>query len=101
MDADRHDAGDQDGHAGEPEDVPEAGDDAENAAIWATVCVMLTNGDPVSRCRKVSWRSTLTSAASSGIATAKATTQTLADASSAGTVRKGWTSTRPTAINPP
>jgi hypothetical protein len=67
----------------------------------AATCVTATTTDLARRRRKASCRLTSVRAASNGIATEKATTQILADASSDAAVRNGCTMTTPTAINAP
>jgi len=57
--------------------------------------------DGVRRPRKASCRLTITGAARSGIATANATTENMADVSSDGAVRNGCTMYRPIRIKPP
>jgi hypothetical protein len=71
------------------------------AHICATTCVMVTSTDLVRRRRKASCRLTSSTAASSGMATEKATTQILADRSSEAAVRNGCTMATPIAISPP
>jgi hypothetical protein len=65
----------------------------------ATTCAILTSTDLVVRRRKASCRLTTTRAASSGMATEKAITQTLADRSSLAAVRNGCTRTTPIPIS--
>jgi hypothetical protein len=62
---------------------------------------MVTTLGFAARRRKASWRLTITRAASSGMATAKATTQILAVRSSDGAMRNGCTMYTPIAINAP
>jgi hypothetical protein len=64
------------------------------APVCATTCAMATRTDLALRRRKASCRLTITRAASSGMATEKATTQILADRSSDAAVRNGCTMTR-------
>ena len=71
------------------------------AASWATAFATVTVTDVVRRPRKVSCRLTIASAARSGIATANATMQTVADVSSDGAVRNGCTMYTPMRIRPP
>jgi hypothetical protein len=61
---------------------------------------MVTRTDLVIRRRKASCRLTITSAARSGTATEKATTQILAERSSDAAVRNGCTMYTPITINP-
>jgi hypothetical protein len=66
----------------------------------ATTCAMVTRTDLVMRRRKASCRLITTRAASSGMATAKAITQTVADRSSVPAVRNGCTRYTPMTISP-
>jgi hypothetical protein len=61
---------------------------------------MVARIDVVARRRKTSCRLTITRAANSGMATEKATTQTLADRSSDAAIRNGATRYTPMTIKP-
>jgi hypothetical protein len=81
-------------------DVPEAGDHANEGAALRNDLAMVARTDVVARRRKTSCRLTITRAARSGMATEKATTQTMADRSSEAAVRNGCTMYTPMRINP-
>lgn len=101
MDHHRREATDQEPHPGEPPDMPETGDHADEREQLRDRPVTRTTMESVIRRRKFSWRLTRIRAASRGIAAEKAITQTFADQSRVVAVRKGCIRTKPMAISPP
>jgi hypothetical protein len=97
----RHEPGRQHPHhPGDPQDVPEAGDHADEGTSLRHHLRDVTGIDLARRRRNASCRLTITRAARSGMATENATTQILADRSSEGAVRNGCTMTTPMPTRP-